>query len=437
MGPLKRLPFNLLALAAIAVGTPAIADETLDRARALLNNDAAAAFALLEPLETQRAGDPDYDFLLALAALDSGERTRAVFALERVLALQPDNGRARAELARAYLLLGEKRAAREEFERVKSQGVPDSVASTIDRLLAMIEHAENLNRPTLNGHLELSIGRDSNVNSATDNASIAVPGLGVATLNADSVEAGDSFAALAGGLAYRHPLSGGHSLTANLSGTLRRNRDLDRFDTGSLDGAVGWQLARGPDTVSLAGTASSFSRDSDRLRDSVGISGQWQHDYDAVRQGTVFVQYASLSYPEQSVRDVDRAVIGAGYAQAVAARTVVFGSAYGGQEAEKEKRFPHLGHQLAGLRGGIQHRLDLQWTVMGNLSYESRRYGGQEPLFNVRRADGQFEAGIGLSYQIDRRWRLGTRVAYVDNASNVVVYDYRRTIGSLSARADF
>src|SRR5262245_64922836 len=41
----------------------------------------------------------------------------AVFALERVLALQPDNHLARAEIARAYLALGERDAARREFER--------------------------------------------------------------------------------------------------------------------------------------------------------------------------------------------------------------------------------------------------------------------------------------------------------------------------------
>lgn len=48
--------------------------------------EAAAAFALLEPLETSRAGDPEYDYLFGIAALDSSNPSRAVFALERVVA---------------------------------------------------------------------------------------------------------------------------------------------------------------------------------------------------------------------------------------------------------------------------------------------------------------------------------------------------------------
>src|SRR5207244_648186 len=74
------------------------------------------AYALLLPQEAARAGDPEFDYLLGLAALDSGELERAVFALERVLAVQPDNHLARAEIARAYLEMGARDAARQELE---------------------------------------------------------------------------------------------------------------------------------------------------------------------------------------------------------------------------------------------------------------------------------------------------------------------------------
>jgi len=77
------------------------ADDLTDKAKALLDQGKAAdAFVLLEPQEGGRAGDITFDLLLGIAAVDSGQSTRAVFALERVLALQPDNARARAEIAR-------------------------------------------------------------------------------------------------------------------------------------------------------------------------------------------------------------------------------------------------------------------------------------------------------------------------------------------------
>ena len=87
------------------------------------------AFQLLEPHEQARAGDPAYDYLLGIAAIDSGELTRGVFALERVLAVNPNHAQARAEIARAYFLMGENKVARQEFEQVK-QARPPAVAGS-------------------------------------------------------------------------------------------------------------------------------------------------------------------------------------------------------------------------------------------------------------------------------------------------------------------
>jgi tetratricopeptide (TPR) repeat protein len=437
--PMKIRIRPLFALLACLACAPALAlDPTLEHGKRLLDQgDGRAAYELLEPMETERSGEPAFDFLLGLAALDAGQNTRAVFALERVLAVEPGNARARAELARAYLALGENRAARKEFENVRAQPIPEGVATTIDQLLALIERAENRARPSFNGYAELTLGRDSNVNSATDARSIVVPALGPVTLNAGSVETADTFASLGGGGAYRHPFAGGHALTATVNGLVRKNRDASAFDTSTIDGSIGWQLARGKNTTNVAATASTFRRDGESLRDTTGLQAQWQHDYDALRQSTLFLQYLDLKYPDQPVRDARRVVLGAGYAQALRSRTVAFGSAYAGGEFEKADNQPQLGHKLGGIRGGAQVRFTDQWSMLANLSWEKRRYGGSEPLFLQQRIDTQVDAGIGLTYQIDRRWKAGARIAYVRNDSTISVYEYDRQVYSIHARVDF
>lgn len=40
-----------------------------------------AAYLLLEPLESERAGDIDYDYLFGVAGVESGNTTRGAFAL--------------------------------------------------------------------------------------------------------------------------------------------------------------------------------------------------------------------------------------------------------------------------------------------------------------------------------------------------------------------
>src|SRR3954468_13750200 len=128
-----------VTIALFAVAASALADALTDRARRLIGErNHQAAYKLLLPQEGARAGDPEFDYLLGVAALDSGNLERAVFALERVLAVQPNNHPARAEIARAYLERGEGDPARKEFEAVRRQPIPDDAKVTIDRFLSAI-----------------------------------------------------------------------------------------------------------------------------------------------------------------------------------------------------------------------------------------------------------------------------------------------------------
>src|SRR5260370_628893 len=158
MGVRKTSVIGVAALF-VLLQSLAFADEITDRARRLLQEkNPQAAYQLLQPLESQRAGDPEYDYLLGIAALDSGERERAVFALERVLAVNPNHAQARAEIARAYFLLGEKENALREFQNVRATNPPEAVKQTIDRYLSALGVA-----PTqLNGFLEIGFGWDRN-----------------------------------------------------------------------------------------------------------------------------------------------------------------------------------------------------------------------------------------------------------------------------------
>lgn len=117
VGAMARAPLCAFAVALACLAPGAFAqDALLDDARARLNRrDAAGAFALLDKAEMARAGEPRFDYLMGVAALDAGHATRAVFALERVVQRDPQDMLARAELGRAYLAVGDATAAREQL----------------------------------------------------------------------------------------------------------------------------------------------------------------------------------------------------------------------------------------------------------------------------------------------------------------------------------
>ena len=156
----------------LALPAARAAEDPLLAAKALLDaRKPAAAYALLKPLEETRAGEPGFDYLIGIAALDSGEALEAVFALERVVDLAPDNGPARAELARAYLALGETEDARKEFTKVKALELPEDVEQRIDQYLATIDVYENATRTRFRPYVQMGLGYDSNVNGGTYNDS--------------------------------------------------------------------------------------------------------------------------------------------------------------------------------------------------------------------------------------------------------------------------
>src|SRR5512134_1167604 len=212
---------TLLFLSLLAWIGAAHADAVLDEAKRLMaERNAPAAWALLEPLEKERAGDPEYDYLLGIAALDAGHPTRAVFALERVLAVNPNHAQARAEIARAYFVLGERRAAKQEFESVQQQAIPDEARATIQKFLSAIEAAGAGDRPALSGFLELGGGYDSNVNAGPGGSSVAVPAFGgqILTLDPLGVEKSSASLSFAGSVSFRYPLTPGIAVVGGVGG---------------------------------------------------------------------------------------------------------------------------------------------------------------------------------------------------------------------------
>jgi tetratricopeptide (TPR) repeat protein len=171
---MKRLARCMLFLAvagALTFAEPALSQDVLGQARALMEKrDAKGAYELLKPLEGQRAGDADYDYLLGLAAIDAGKPTEAVFALERVLAVNPNHPQARAEIARAYFVLGENETAKREFEAVRKQaGTPTEVNATIQKFLDAIDQVRASQGRQITGYMEVTLGHDTNVNAGTSN----------------------------------------------------------------------------------------------------------------------------------------------------------------------------------------------------------------------------------------------------------------------------
>lgn len=436
---IKRI--GVAVAAALAFHSAAVfADELTDTAKGLLaNGKGVEAYQLLEPAESARAGEREYDFLLGLAALEAGQNTRAVFALERVLAMDPNNTRARAEIARAYLALGETQTAAQEFETVKRQGVPADVSMTIDRYIAAARRIENQNATSLTGYVEATIGYDTNVNVGPNKNSVAIPGFGNLPfeLSADSKANTDTFASLGGGFNLRTPVGDGFSLLLGMSGSQRNNFSRQQFDMQNGDANIGVTTTRDKDVYTLMAQTGVVSVDGIRFRNHTGLTGQWQRNLDARNQVGAFVQYSDLHYANEEVRDADRWVEGVSYAHLYREGIMAFASAYFVQERPQENHVGWLGFEGFGMRVGGRMNYDAQTVLFGGANWEYRDYNKDDPSFLTKRRDNQYGLLFGATRYFTKEWSVTPQLSITLNDSNIALNEYHRELFSVTVRRDF
>lgn len=436
-GQLSALAFTLACL----VSNACAQDALLDDARARLSRrDAAGAYALLVDAEPQRAGDPRFDYLLGVAALDAGQVTRAIFALERVVQRQPDNSLARAELGRAYLAAGEADAAREQLRLARQGDVPADAAAALGRVLGAIDQVTPPSGAQLSGYLELGVGYDSNVNSATQQGEFAIPAFGGILFQTapENRQRHDQVLSTGGGLNAETALSPSWKLVAAAHLRATVDRVVHEMNTVFLDATAGLRHTAGVQSQLIALQNNTAWVGGGLYRSAMGLTGQWQAQLDAASQASMFGQWSHLAYRGQSQRNADRSLLGLGYArQSGGAGPLVYGSAYAVQESAKQAGYAHFGHHGAGLRLGLEQPLAAALTGFAEWQHEGRRYGGMEPFFDVGRRDRQNDVSAGMRWSADPRWQLVVQARHVRSASNVVLYDYSRNLFQITAHRSF
>jgi outer membrane protein len=417
-------------------------DALLQNAQGLLaNKQAAQAYQLLSPQESARAGQPEFDYLLGVAALDSGRITQAIFAFERVLALQPGNSLARAELARAYIAAGETDTARNQLAQVRAApDVPSEARASVQRLLSSLEPGAAA-KP-LRFYVEAGLAHDSNLSGGPNITSFAVPALGLTfALAPASQQRGDSTFQIGAGLAYTHALSSATDLNAQLNWRTTRPSKEDTLDTSSIDGSLGIAHTIAATRYSLSLNLASLSFDGDQYRKTTGLTGQIVHKLSEASQLMGFVQLAKLDYPTQALRDARRTVIGGAWGTALSPATSAYlGLALGGEKADQAAG-AEFGYRLTGLRAGAEHALSSQMRLFASLGLEWRKHRAIDSVFLGKRSDRQLDLALGMHYQLAPtsygQWRITPQLSWTNRDSNFNVYEMRRTQLGATARLDF
>jgi len=386
-------------------------------------------------------GNPYFDYFYGVSAIDTGKASEGVFALERVLLTFPDDQVARLELARGYFVLQEYALSRQAFEQVLNTNPPATVRDTAEAYLDKIRVSESRYRPTHSGFIDFSMGNDDNVNAGVDeNSTFQL----VSLLTAESFGQDDNFASLNGAWTYIHPFSPGWLFESTLSADLRKNQELDQFDTTTGTMQLGISHLQGTHKYKAEIIAQQFQLDGNEYRSLSGVNLDWQYTLSEQSSINSTLQVAQLDYPDLAIKNSDLGILGISYIHAFSAylQPVVFTSINAGKEQAEQNTNPtalsDTERNIYSLRAGVILSFTNTLALQSAAGLQKSEFAGA-PFFqpDVLREDDYTTADIALLWAFERKWRLETRYSHTENNSNYDLRDYERNVFDMSINYTF
>ncbi|HEX9852623.1 MAG TPA: tetratricopeptide repeat protein [Woeseiaceae bacterium] len=407
----------------LRLSTDAETRELVSQAEGLLaGGESQRAYELLMPHEAALAGDVLYDYVLGVAALDTGRLSEAIFSLRRALTVEPGFSGARMELARAYYESGNPELARPLFNQLLGENPPAPVAGVIREYLQAIDRAPVAPQSRFLPYVELVAGYDSNANGSTSDQQF----LGF-TLSPDNVETESQFAELRAGFDWFVPRSSRFGWIVNAGVSHRANPDASFVDTTIVNGLGGfnWQRAEWFGRAAIDGYWGS--RDGNPNESYAGLDALLGRRLNERWDLTLSLRGGAQRYDESiEVLDVDRVMYGLGMTRRFSSRAQLSVQLLGGNDNERQEGSPYGNSKLGGRASLSAPVGDSAWLLASLGTLESDFDG---LFFGTPRKDTLFSSVLQLEFRdvLTDGLAIIPRVRYVNNDSDVELYSYDRT----------
>jgi tetratricopeptide (TPR) repeat protein len=413
----------------------------LGRAEALVRaGRAEQAWQLLAPLERQHAGRSEFDYLLGVAALESGRANRATFILERVITANPGHLAARLEMARAYFELRDYERAEREFTFILGAAPSAEVRAMSQLYLARIrEVVQPASAGTFSGYAEVAVGRDTNVAAASSQSSVFIPGLGTDLVTDPMFQRQpDNFTAIGAGLEYYNAPRANLGVLAGVEVRQRWYSELDTFDSRSADfqAALVHRLDE-RNRMQYSARYNYYELDNSPYRETPSLGVQWTRRTSLQTRFALGAEAHRIRYQTEATKanssDLTAGSAGVTHVLHPATLTTVGGLLYFGYDRAVAGR-PDGDRRILGASLGVQRRFFERAEAYLRFAVADSDYLAVNPDFGVTRRDRQLDAALGLDWEFARGWLLRPQVARTSNRSNIPLDEYDRTETSLTLR---
>ena len=431
MRPKALLPPLLLALGlALPPALQAAEDPALEALNSLTQqNRFPEAYARAQELLPEYEGDPDFDFLYGLAALETGRPNEAVFALERVAFNHPEQLRVKLELARAFFMINNLDASRNLFNEVLDSNPTENVRRNIQAYLDQIDASERAIAGSFNWYINTGIGSDSNINSATELGVISTP-IGDVELNPGGKAIDDNFFDIGAGLNYIRPLTKTSAINFEAGYSLHNNLDSDDFDIGVLSGQASYAHLVNSLRLSYGLRGQIVELDGEEFQRSNSIITTLQRSpgngwTQALTGAWTAVRFDDAINANANLRDVDQWLLSGVLGKATGAFNHAV-SLYIGTEEPSGKGTRDNAQDFYGIAFSEQFQFRPGHTPYLRVSYHSSENKAPHVFFGRVREDDIFSTSLGWVWRANPNINITTDLTYTENDSNLELFSYDR-----------
>ncbi len=454
-------PQTLLTIAvSAAIGfmdLPAFANPTLfnEAKRLIAAMNAKQAYMLLIAEQDKLTGNIEFDYLLGVAALDSGKIDEAIIAFERVLAVQPNNAGAQLDLARAYFNSGAMDLSEGTFLKLRALNPPATAMAAIEKYLAAISERRRAARRMVNTWGEMAFGYDSNLTGVPSDFTSAVQqAFNLVGVNptGNSIKRKAPFLGAAIGIDAIFPIS--DKWSGYVGGDLRGRgyRREGEFNSGVADvrASAIWdgvthqfRLNSSYNTFQQDGDAPGDPKPKNDRRTALG-GGEWRLNLASKSQLSIAAFVAQTRFPKNNIEDFNSTIASVAWLTSFPGKSapVLQFTAYGSRDKAVRKLADGItdkSKKVEGLRAYGQLTMTEKLSAFSALGFAQRR---DDSAF-ARATTVEFgrdrlsDITLGVNWRFQERCNLRAQWFGSKNDSNIAIYDYTRHEISSTIRCEF
>lgn len=444
--------FTIATTAPTAHANPPLFEEAK---RLIAAMNAKAAYMLLIAEQDKLTGNVEFDYLLGVAALDSGKIDESIIAFERVLAVQPNHAGAQLDLARAYFNAGSLDLAEGTFQKLKALNPPAAALAAIDKYLQAIGERRRAARRMLSTWGEMALGYDSNLTGVPTDFTSAVQqafNLTGVSPTGNSIKRKAPYLGAALGVDVIFPLS--EKWSGYVGGDVRGRgyRRENEFNSAAADVRASAIWDGGRNQIRLNTSYNAYQQEGDApgdpkpkndRRSAIG-GAEWRFNLSPSNQLSVAAYGAQTRFPKNPIEDFNATIASVSWLTSFIGKTapILQLTAFGTRDQAVRKLTDGVtdkSKRVEGVRVYSQFNLREKLSAFAALGYSQRR---DDSAF-ARATTVEFGRDKLADVTLGTNWRFkdkcNMRVQWFGskNDSNIAIYDYTRHEVSSTIRCEF